>query len=407
MQTSYAPLLSRLLGLRLFMSALGTTVLFLAWVFNYPLALFPMLFVLGLHAISGLIYLGRLRQQWEPSEPEMLIQLSLDVLALLSLLYFSGGASNPFISLLLLPIAIASSLLRQRWVAILAIEACIGYLLLLVEYWPLPPISHSPQNQFWQHQLGMAANFVLTAMLLSGFVAWLTHHLREREAEIVKLRETAQRQEQLLGVATLAAGAAHELGTPLNTIHLLIEERLADAPGIEARADLIMMQQQVNTCRAVLSRLSVAAQEYEENVIDIHATLRQLFDHWLAMRPQVRAEFDWPDTPSPQAYWSPLLDQALLNLCNNAADASPEAIHISVRWHTLLEITIDDHGPGPTPAMLAATPSPVKSDKAGGLGLGVWLSNATLERFNGRVCYTPRSQGGTRTTVEIPLRAEA
>lgn len=406
MNTTYAPLLTRLLGLRLFMSALGVALLFVAWVFNYPLALFPMLFVLGLHAISGLLYLGRLRQQWEPSEPDMLIQFSLDTLALLSLLYFSGGASNPFISLLLLPIAIASSLLQQRWVAILALEACAGYLILLVEYWPLPPISNSLQNQFWQHQIGMAANFVLTALLLSGFVAWLTRHLRERESEIIRLRETAQRQEQLLGVATLAAGAAHELGTPLNTIHLLIEERLADAPGIEARADLLLMQQQVATCRAVLSRLALAAQEHEENEIEIQAALRQLFDHWLAMRPQVRAEFDWPDTPSPKAYWSPLLDQALLNLCNNAADASPESIHISVRWHTLLEITIDDMGPGPTPAMLAATPSPVKSEKSGGLGLGVWLSNATLERFNGRVCYTPRSQGGTRTTVEIPLRVE-
>lgn len=403
MHTTYSPLLKRLLGLRLLMSGLGASVLLLAWALHYPLPLLPMLFILALHTVSGVLYSGRLRQNWEPTEPDMLMQLSLDTLALLCLLYFSGGASNPFISLLLVPIAIASALLSQRWVCILALEACAGYLILLVEYWPLPPMGTNPQAMFWQHQIGMAANFVLTAILLAGFVAWLTHHLRAREAEITQLRETAQTQEQLLGVATFAAGAAHELGTPLNTINLLIEERLADGPGIEARADLLLMQQQVGNCRTVLSRLSMAAQEDYDHIVSIKEALVQLFDHWLAMRPQIRVEFQWPESPSPEQHWSPLLDQALLNLCNNAADASPESITISIHWNTLLEITIDDNGPGPTPAMLAATPSPVKSDKAGGLGLGVWLSNATLERFNGRVCYTPRSQGGTRTTVEIPL----
>lgn len=399
MKTSYHTLLTRLLALRLMMSTLGAAALLTVWIWNYPLTLAPMVMVLCLNAGSVIVHGWRLRQGWAPADIDVALQLAQDMLALLLLLYFAGGAGNPFMSLLLFPIAIASSMLPRRWVWLLLAEALAGWLLLLLEYQPLPLIEGDLLR------LGMAANFLLTAALLAGFVSWLSLHLRQRDAEISRLRETAQRQEQLLGIATLAAGAAHELGTPLNTLALLIDERLADGPAIEARADLLLMQQQVHGCRKVLARLSLSAHENMETPVAVRVALQQLFDYWLAMRPQVRLVLQWPDTEGPQLYWSPLLDQALLNLCNNAADASPEPISITVTWSDTLSLAIDDCGPGPSEAMLAATPSPVSSSKVGGLGLGVWLSNASLERFHGRVCYTARSGGGTRTTVEIPLTA--
>lgn len=399
MKTSLHTLLTRLLALRLLMSALGASALAAAWIWNYPLLLPPMVMVLALNAGSVAFHGWRLRQGWQPGPADIALQLGQDMLALLLLLYFAGGASNPFLSLLLFPLAIAASMLPRRWVWLLAAQAFAGWVVLWLEYQPLPPLDPT------LIRLGMAANFLLTAALLAGFVSWLTHHLRQQEQEITRLREMAQRQEQLLGVATLAAGAAHELGTPLNTLGLLIEERLADGPGIEARADLLLMQQQVQVCRKVLSRLSISAQDYQQTPVNLRQALQQLFDYWLAMRPQVRLHLHWPDSEAPEVRWSPLLDQALLNLCNNAADASSEPVSISMTWTHVLTLHIDDAGPGPSPAMLATTPSPVNSGKQGGLGLGVWLSNASLERFQGRVCYTERSHGGTRTLVEIPLDA--
>lgn len=399
MSTPLHTLLVRLLALRLLMTSLGAAALIVAWLWHYPLLLAPMTMVLALNAGSVIVHGWRLRSGWEPGEADIALQLAQDILALLLLLYFAGGASNPFLSLLLFPLAIAASMLPRRWVWLLAAEALAGWLILLLEYQPLPPLTAE------MTRLGMAANFLLTAALLAGFVSWLNRHLRARDQEIQRLRETAQRQEQLLGVATLAAGAAHELGTPLNTLGLLIEERLADQPGIEARADLLLMQQQVHVCRKVLSRLSLSAREYGQMPVSLRLALQQLFDYWLAMRPQVRLELHWPDGEAPVVRWSPLLDQALLNLCNNAADASDEPVSITMTWTDALCLHIDDCGPGPSPAMLAATPSPVNSSKHAGMGLGVWLSNASLERFNGRVCYVERSHGGTRTTVEIPLEA--
>lgn len=399
MLTSFRTLLTRLLALRLLMSGLGAAALLLAWAWPWPLPLAPMTIVLALNAGSVAWYGWRLRNGWLPGQADIAMQLAQDILALQLLLYFAGGAGNPFIALMLFPIAIASSMLPRSWVWLLALEALAGYVVLSIEYQPLPAIDPRAGA------LGLAANFLLTGALLAGFVSWLNRHLREQEQEIIRLRETAQRQEQLLGVAALAAGAAHELGTPLNTLSLLIEERLADGPGIEARADLLLMQQQVQTCRAVLARLSLSAAEADPRPVPVRDALQHLFDYWLAMRPAVRLTVAWPDEDSPELRWSPLLDQALLNLCNNAADASSEPISIGVTWSHVLALTIDDCGPGPSAAMLASTPSPVSSSKTGGLGLGVWLSNASLERFGGRVCYTERSGGGTRTTIEIPLDA--
>lgn len=399
MTITFHTLLVRLLILRLSMSLLGAAALVTVWINAYALPLGPLVIVMALNASSVVLHGWRLHLGWKPAEADIALQLGQDMLALLLLLYFAGGANNPFITLLLFPIAIASSMLPRPWVWLLLLEALAGYLVLLFNYQPLPELDADVQR------LAAAANFALTAALLSGCVSWLNLHLRQRETEVTRLRETAQRQEQLLGVATLAAGAAHELGTPLNTLGLLIEERLADGPAIEARADLLLMQQQVQVSRNVLARLAMAARENNETPRPIRQTLQQLFNYWMAMRPQVRLMLQWPNSKPPELAWSPLLDQALLNLCNNAADASSEPIVITISWSDLLTLTIDDAGPGPSPAMLAATPSPVFNSKVGGLGLGVWLSNASLERFNGRVCYTERNSGGTRTTVEIPLEA--
>ena len=125
-------LLVRLLALRLLMTSLGAVALGLAWFWHYPLLLSPMIIVLALNAGSVILHGWRLRSGWQPGEADVALQLAQDILALLLLLYFAGGASNPFLSLLLFPLAIAASMLPRRWVWLLAAEALAGWLILPV-----------------------------------------------------------------------------------------------------------------------------------------------------------------------------------------------------------------------------------------------------------------------------------
>ena len=399
-------LMRYLLQLRLSLCVLGALGLQLArqdFAVSLPMPL--MQFVLAVHAAGALLFWWRLRRGWQPDSIDAFQQLFLDVGALTVLLYFSGGVTNPFASLLLLPIALAAALLETRWVWPLVLSALASYLLLSEYNVPLIFWAENSTPVLRQHQFGAAANFVLIALVLAGFVARLTNHLRQSEQELQQLRDTTQRQQQLLGIATMAAGAAHELGSPLTTLNLLLHDALRPDATALGRDDLWLMLNQVLACKETLARLSAAAQGKETEMAEpIDQRLQRTIEHWQALRPQVSARLVIQGETAPKLNWSPLLDQALLSLCNNAADEHPDAITITLSWDMQdLSVTIDDQGRGPSPHLLAPDKQPMFSDKPFGMGLGVWLTNASLECFGGQLSYTAAPGGGTRARLDIPL----
>lgn len=384
------------------------------------LALFTLVYPLGLQVdvLAALITLSavitllshwRIHHLGPVSAKEFSGHLLLDVLALTALLYFSGGATNPFVSYYLVLIVVGGIVLPRRLMWLLTGVAVAAYSLLFFKYVPLAAIApHSPAGVNL-HVLGMWFNFFISALLIGYFVVRMAEALRQQEAKLNTQRQEQMENEQLLGIATVAAGAAHELGTPLNTSKLLVEELLHQnhRKSGQLSRDLQTIDEQIEICRETLSGLTGLANEIAQPVSPIWVAdyIQQLLDTWQLLRPQITTniEINQPSTPV-SASFHPVIRQALFNLFNNAADASPTHIAVTIGWtRQTLDIRIRDYGRGLTPEQMESFGQPQRSSKSGGLGLGLYLTNSSLSRHGGQVHLENAADGGLITSVSLAL----
>jgi two-component system sensor histidine kinase RegB len=351
----------------------------------------------GLNVFTAL----RLKQPAPVRAPEILMHLLTDLGGLTVLLLYTGGWANPFVSLLLLPVVMAALLLPARMAWLAGGLAIAAYT--LVAYVNIP-LDIPPDKAFYLHVSGMWFNFAASVGVVVFFVLRLRDQLRQQEAELAAAREATLRNEQVVAVALVAAGTAHELATPLNTLAVLNESLLAQ-DNQQDRESLELMQTQIERCRNLLKDLSRTAQAGTPGKrIAASAYLTRLADEWRLLRPAVQVDIDWHATQTDPDIIPPAsLDQALINLLNNAADASAERVFIEGKMTSEgLQIDILDHGTGPAPA-LNALAQPGHSTK-NGLGIGLFLSNASIEHLGGQVSLSERAGGGSCVSVWLPLK---
>ena len=390
----------------------------------------PMSILLALTAGLALVTLctwWRTYQSWPVTDVELALHLLIDIGVLSGLLYFTGGSTNPFVTLYLLPLSIAAAILPTAYTWAVAGATLTCYTCLLFVHHPLPQgpgsfallatlfpggiagehDAHGLQADFNLHVLGMWFNFALSAVLIAWFVARMAQSLRERDQRLAAARETALRSEQLVALGTLAAGAAHELGTPLSTIAVIAKELERDHVHDAALvADLQLLRTQTERCKAILTSLSDRAES--TLCIACEDYLCQLIEQWQLIRPQVKISTHFAGVqPAPAMAVERTLEQALLNLLNNAADVSPEGIEVEGRWDSAqLTLEIRDRGPGISAEVATRAGEVFFTTKGpgGGLGIGLFLANATIERFGGSVNLFNREQGGACVRVILPLR---
>ena len=406
--------LRRLLLLRLLV-VLGPGVMLLWLHFGLtppqPLPPWSIALFLGLIALAFLALSLRSRRLTPVAAWELFAYLQFDVLALTILLYFGGGASNPFVSLLLLPLIIAAALLPAGQVWAMAGATVAVYTALMFHYLPLPGMLSGHGSGFHAHLWGMWLVFVISALLIAGFVARLAAALRQRDRQVARLREKALRDEQILALGMFAAGAAHELGTPLATIAVLAKE-LEREHGEDSPlgADLRTLRQQVEACKAILGDLlrsaDLSADREAAQTLDV--VLERTRDRWQLLRPWVPLRVDCAGPSPPPAVTAPqTIGQTLISLLNNAADACPEGVDLAGRWDARrVVIEIRDRGPGLPPEVESHLGEAFCSTKDGGTGVGLLLANATLERLGGQVSLTRDPRGGTCTRIDLPARLE-
>ncbi len=181
------------------------------------------------------------------SDFELALQLLADIAALTALLYLSGGWTNPFVSLYLLPLAISAATLPALHTWSLAAVTIACYSALIAVHLPLP----AGAAGFDLHVFGMWMTFVLSAFVLSWFVVGMAATLRERDHMLARAREDALRKEQIIALGTLATGAAHELGTPLSTMAVITGELERDSRNFEQ--DVRTLKGQIERCRPMLN----------------------------------------------------------------------------------------------------------------------------------------------------------
>ena len=374
-----------------------------------------LIFAIVLQATAAAFTFWRLRQLWPVTDSEFFAQLLLDVGALSLLLYCSGGATNPFVSYYLVPLAIAGAVLPSRYTVSLALIGIGAYTALLFFYDPLPLLSplsdahHHGHAAINPHIVGMWCNFTLSATLITYVVVRMANALRDQHNELNQRREQALHNEQLLAVATLAAGTAHELGTPLATMTILLDEMRSDDAALHA--DIELLKQQVRSCHATLKNLVATAESHQRQQFPLQAAdqfIHAVLQRWQVVRPTALYRLQIVNiTPSPALRPDETLQQALINLLNNGADASGEPLLLTLQWDAQrVELLIRDRGAGIPLDIAEQLGKPFVTSKGKGLGLGLFLSHATIERCGGDIRLYNHPEGGTEVVLRLPV-AEA
>lgn len=373
---------------------------------DIPLPLVPMLVVLAL--LSGFNLLALRRASDELPPVELAGQLAVDLAGMGVLLYLAGGATNPLVSLLLLPVAVAALSLPGRWTAGIAALAIGLYSFLMLASLPLPIADAERAARL--HLAGMWLTFVVSAVMAAWFIARMTTSIRARDAQLAAVREEALRDAQVVALGQLAAGAAHELGTPLATMSVLAGELAQDARlPTDVREDLDLLHRQIAACKEIVGGLTQKAGIARAGEAQsAKAWLEGLLARWRTLWPQATCLFEVAGTgPAPPIATVPAIEQAVTNLLNNAAKAAPHGIRLALDWDaTRLRITVSDRGPGFPPEILRCCGAEPVQPQGEGAGIGLWLTRAAVERAGGRLILDNTATGG-RATLELPLRQGA
>jgi two-component system sensor histidine kinase RegB len=354
-------------------------------------------------------------QNRAPSEKQFLVQLLVDCCVLTGLLYTAGGATNPFVSYYLVPVALGAATLSRFYTGLLTAFCLLASGLLLFFYQPLQVLSpdhishqHSGGSVNW-HVFGMWLNVGISAVLITHFVSTIAAIVRQQREAINRLREQQLMDENILTVATLAASTTHEMGTPLASLAVVLGDLQQEhAHNAALLPDLQLMAGQVARCQQSLRQLADTAREHQrkdERYQPVSEWVARWQRNWQLLRPEAQAQFTVTAGPALMVSWPLVVEQAVINVLNNAADAG-SALQVAVQWDArTLTITIADNGPG-IDSHLLRHPAQLKASEKGGMGMGLLLSHASLERVGGTLSLQAREGGGTLTRIVLPLRVE-
>ena len=378
---------------------------------SLPLA--ELLSVLALLALvnGATMLLGRSRAGY--STLELLGALMVDVAALHWQLYVTGGATNPFTFLFLMQIVIGAILLHPRWSWIVALIACLDVGFLSYHYRPLRLPAAWAAEPFRLYLDGSFICFALIAGLLVFLVVRLDQNRRSSDHTLSLLRQQAVEEHHIIRIGLLASGAAHELGTPLASMSVILGD-WARHRTITARKDLAdevaEMQAELARCKLILSQVLMSAGEVRgENptVTTLRGFVRDIIEDWRQRcGPALRFHDALEDNPAIVS--DPALRQVIGNVIDNAREVSPHHIAVHARVEAgALVLEVRDKGPGFAAQMLVDFGRPYTSTKGrDGGGLGLFLV-ANLVRKLGGTASARNLSPGAEVALAIPLTALA
>jgi two-component system sensor histidine kinase RegB len=349
------------------------------------------------------------------SNSELLFALLVDVLSLTLQLYLSGGTTNPFVFLYLLQVILSAVLLEKwsTWLIVGITTACLGGLAIFSEPLALP--LEPERGIFSLYIQGMLLCFVLDAALLVFFASRIMQNLRASASKLADLRQRAAEEEHIVRMGLLASGAAHELGTPLATLAVILGDwrRMPEfSRNPELLEEIGEMQTQLQRCKSIVSGILLSAGEARgesSEATTINTFLSGLVDEWRASRPVASFEFENRIEHDVSVASDSTLKQMICNVLDNALEASPEWLRMQARINgDMLELQVTDAGAGFEPAMLAQFGKPYQSSKGQpGRGLGLFLVVNVARMLGGAVTASNRAEGGASVRLTLPLSAIA
>lgn len=382
---------------------------------NFDINLLPILLNIGFMLLLNVFIWFRLKTYASVTDIEYLLYLLVDTLGIAILFYFTGGANNPFIFYFLLPLTVSAATLPLVHTWILALTTVVCYSFLLSFYRPVEAFVKVSDFGIQIHVLGMWLNFLLSVILITIFIVNMASVLRQRDRDMASTREKTMYDEQIMTIATQAAGTAHELGTPLSTMAIILKElEYENSNNKLLSEDLTLLRQQVDICKSKLQKLvNKTAQNRVTKFLPrtIGRFMQKTLSNWQDLYPNANYELNCKNKESEKENSSTVyilsnftLEQALINLLNNAWTASSQKkIHISIFWDKKnVCIEIHNLGAGIPLDLMEKLGKSIVNSGSDGMGLGLFLTHATINRQKGTVKLYNHPKGGILTQVCLP-----
>jgi two-component system, sensor histidine kinase RegB len=346
---------------------------------------------------------------------EMFLALLVDVASLTAQLYFSGGTTNPFAFLYLLQVILSAVLLDAwaTWTIVGITSVCLAGLSIFSRPLPLLLEPHGAFPSLYVQ--GMLICFVLNAGLLVILITRITRNLRAGDAQLADLRQRTAEEEHIVRMGLLASGAAHELGTPMATMSVILGDWL-HMPEFTAdevlREEIGVMQAQLQRCKHIVSGILLSAGETRGESsarTTIRTFLGDLIREWSASRPVVEFLYEDRIAQDLPVVFDSALKQTIVNLLDNALEASPQWVKLeAMRDAETLTLIVMDAGPGFAEPMLSNFGKPYQSSKGRpGGGLGLFLVVNVARTLGGTATARNRAEGGAIVELALPLAAIA
>lgn len=381
-----------------------SSVIAINFIMSLQIALLPLLIIIVIESLFHIFSIYYFKNR-TADHKGILIQILADVTFLTILMYYSGGATNAFVSLLLMPIVIAAISLPTRLLLLISISAVLAYTGLLLNM-PTHSMHHMDMSN---HFIGMWANFLLSVIVVTFVVGAMANAITSRERLIAAQREDQLRKEQLLALGVASSQVTHQLASPLANLQLLFDELIEDYPNDQA---VLSMQRPLEQCTEQLGYFRTLATSIRENKNEIYyidELLEQLRDCVQLNFPNLNFKIQDSSVineDQAQIETDAMLLPAILNLVQNGVKANEEnnnqKIDLKIYIHAnYLNIELRDYGNGISAKQVALGQELVKSET--GLGMAILLSNSTLERLGGTLKLYNHSDQGAIAHVTLPI----
>lgn len=387
------------------------TILMVEYVMGIPLPILWLLAAPGGLVLVNLISAPLAARQAEVDDRALMIALLADVAALTWLLFLTGGAANPFAALYLLQVVLGAVLLAPvyAWALIAVTTLCFAGLGLHSRPLNLPAAREG--SLLGLYLQGSLICFVLMAVLLVLFVTRISRNLRDRDAAMAAMRQQTAEHDHIVRLGLLASGAAHELGTPLASLSVILSD-WKRMPALTQDADLdqdmATMRAEVERCKAIVTGILLSAGE-ARGLAPQRTTLRTFLADVVASWSRDGVAVDIRDElhDDPLIIADPALRQVLGVLFDNAVEAGASRVLVTTaRTGDDLIIAVRDDGPGFAPVVLKAWGKPYNSTKPrSGAGLGLFLLMNVVRSLGGRVEASNPPAGGAEVRMTLPLSA--
>lgn len=400
-----------LIAIRWIIIALQSAAVLIAGpVLGLPLSYAPLATVIAASIVINLVATRQRRARIRLTDRDTTAYLAYDILQMSLVLWLTGGVQNPFVVLLLVPVAVAASILPKINVGLLVGWVLLLIAALLLTHEPLP-VSDPGMVVGMGYTVGILTAVSLTAVGIAIYVWRVAHENRRLADAFLESQIALARAKQASALGALAAASAHEMGTPLATIALVAREIERDLPGDSPlREDVELILTQADRCRESLAAL---AREPETSGGDPYErlTLSQLIEE--ITHPSHSDAADGVDveitadsldgSKEPTVGRSPELMHGLGNLTQNAVSFAASRMEVVATW-SARQVTVEvvDDGPGFSPQILASIGEPyrtTRADAAGHLGLGIFIASTLLDRTGADVTFSNRPEGGAQIVI--------